>query len=124
MQSLLIWTAYGLAGLFFAGCVVAWWEHLGRERRRQDEPDWEAPDPKAISVDVSLDALAAEGPGDQGERQQALGGALTRMAGAGQNPQRWIDTAPMILPGAAAVNAEPGAEVKVDRRRRDTTAAG
>jgi hypothetical protein len=110
MHSLITWIAYALGGLFFIACVVAWWEHLGRVGRPQDEPDWESPAPKAVTIDVELDALAAAGPGDQGERRQALGGALTRMAQPGT--QGWVDTAPMILPGTSVA----------ERKAQDQTA--
>jgi hypothetical protein len=129
MHSLITWIAYGLATLFFAACAVAWWEHLGREGRRAEEPDWEAPPRKAVSVDVELEAPAVEaGAGDVGERRLALGGAISRMAN-GDRRQGFGDTAPMILAGAApdaphsapqdaAAHAPP-----VERRQRDRATA-
>ncbi len=117
MQTLFTWIAYGLAALFFVACVVAWYEHLGRTQRREDEPDWESPLPKAMSVDVELDALSAEAQadaaGDVGERRQALGGAMTRMASSRGNG--FGDTTPMILPGSAA-------PATGERRQRDKAA--
>lgn len=117
MQSLFFWIAFGLGSLFFAACVVAWWEHLGRVGKRHEEPDWAAPPHKAASVDVELEALEANG--DVGERRQALGGVMSRLAGperrrsAGQG-----DTEPMILASTPS-DAPP-----VERRQRSRVAAG
>ena len=120
MQALFTWIGYGLVTLFFAACVVAWWEHLGRERRDPEEPDWESPLPKAVKVDVEIDALA---PGDARERQQALCGALSRMTEGGDRP-RWTDTAPMILPGREpAVASSPAERPAPERRQRDAASA-
>jgi hypothetical protein len=57
---------------------------------------WQAKAAYAVTVDVELDALeaSAQGTGDVFERQQALGGAMARMAGVGGTG--WTDTAPMI----------------------------
>ncbi len=129
MQSLITWIAYGLGTLFLAACVVAWWEHLGRESRRNEEPDWETPPRQAVSVDVELDAPPA-GPAnsDVGERRQALGGAMTRMA-SGDRRQGFGDTAPMILAGGApdaARDATPDTASPappVERRQRDRATA-
>ncbi len=119
MQTLFTWIAYGLAGLFFVACVVAWYEHLGRTQRRDEEADWESPLPKALSVDVELDALAAEAEaeacGDAGERRLALGGAMSRMTSGRGNG--FGDTTPMILPGKAA-------PAPAERRQRDPTTTG
>jgi hypothetical protein len=138
MQSLISWIAYGLGTLFFGACVVAWWEHLGRDVRRSEEPDWDAPPRPAVSVDVELDALqppsAAPSPadspasGDVRERRQALGGAITRMA-SGDRRQGFGDTVPMILAGAAHTatqDAAPGASdpaAPAERRQRDRATA-
>ncbi len=123
MQTLITWIAYGLGSLFFAACVVAWWEHLGRADKAGQEPDWDAAPRKMSSVDVDLDALPAAAPpaGDVGERRQALGGAITRMAGRDRR-QGYGDTVPMILPGASA-DAQPDAAV-AERRQRVKVAAG
>jgi hypothetical protein len=103
--------------------VVAWWEHLGRDGRRAEEPGWDAPIRARVSLDVDLDDwLAAATPhGDVGERRQALGSAITRMAG-GHRIQAYGDTAPMVLTGAPA---ETGPDAAVPRRgQRDKLAAG
>jgi len=115
MQTLLTWIGCGLCGVLFVACVVAWYEHLGRERRWQDEPDWESPTPKAVSVDVELEPPAE---GDQDERRQALGGALARMT-ATDTRARFGDTKPMILPGRSD-EAAPA----VERRKRGETTPG
>jgi hypothetical protein len=132
MQSLITWIAYGLGTLFFGACVVAWWEHLGRGVKRTEEPDWDAPPRRVASVDVELDVLTAPPPapdshdaGDVGERRQALGGAMLRMAGSDRR-QGFGDTVPMILAGgpseaaAVAVSESPPA----DARQRDRATAG
>ncbi len=83
--------------------VVAWWEHLGRAAAQHDARQ---PLPRnAATVDVELDALAAAplGSGDVYERQQTLGGAMARMAGA--TGTAWTDTAPMIGMGSPENNA-------------------
>jgi hypothetical protein len=122
MQSLITWIAFGLGALFFIACVVAWWEHLGRDGKAAEEPDWDL-QPKVVSVDVELDAAAVEAapPGDVGERRQALGGAISRMAGADRR-SAFGDTIPMILAGAPAdSNSAPPV---ADRRQRDRVKAG
>jgi hypothetical protein len=123
MQSLITWIAYGLGALFAAACVVAWWEHLGRDSRRAEEPGWDAPPRTRVSLDVDLDdLLAAVLPhGDVGERRQALGSAITRMA-SGHRIQAYGDTAPMVLTGTPA-DARPDA-APPRRGRRDKLAAG
>jgi hypothetical protein len=123
MQTLLSWIAFGLGTLFFVACVVAWWEHLGREGQRAEEPGWDAPPGRLASVDVDLDALPAAdwAAGDVGERRQALGGAITRMA-SGDRRQGFGDTLPMILAGAAEV--APPDPVTAERRQHDKAAAG
>ena len=104
MEALFTWIAYGLAGVFFAACVVAWYEHLGRTERRGPAHDWESPLPKALTVDVDLEALAAPGaPGnDVDERRAALGGAISRMTDGARRGKSFGDTVPMILPGKRA----------------------
>lgn len=119
MQSLITWIAYGLGALFFVACVVAWWEHLGRDGQRTEEPDWDAPPRPFAGVDVDLDALpAATLPsGDMVERRQELGGAMRRMSGPDRR-QGAGDTVPMILAGA------PSDDVPAERRQRTSVPAG
>jgi hypothetical protein len=97
------WALSGLAGLVFVAVVVAWWEYLG-QRVAQHEAKTPHKPKRAASVDVELDALAAmaQGTGDVYERQQTLGGAIARMAGA--MGQGWTDTAPMIGMGQRATD--------------------
>ncbi len=116
MHSLFIWIACGLATLLLVACVVAWYEHLDRSPRHSPDDDWGTPLRRAVSVDVELDTLSlSTASGDVGERRQALGGALSRMA-SGDRRQNAGDTVPMILAGApqrAAATAAPA-----DRRQR------
>jgi hypothetical protein len=95
MNGVFILIFWGLLGLVFAATVVAWWEHLGRQGAAQFAKV-QAKAARAVSVDVELDALeaSAQGSGDVYERQQTLGGAMARMAGA--TGTGWTDTAPMI----------------------------
>jgi hypothetical protein len=99
MEASLTWIAYGLAGVFFAACVVAWYEHLGRAEGRHPVADWESPLPRALTVDIDLEALAAPAGGDVDERRAALGGAISRMAGGRRRGRSFGDTVPMILSG-------------------------
>jgi|GEM_PF-5620863 len=122
MHSLFIWIACGLATLLLVACVVAWYEHLDRTPGRIPDDDWETPPPRAASVDVELDTLSpSAASGDVGERRQALGGALSRMA-SGDRRQNAGDTVPMILTGAPQRAA--AVTVPADRRQRARATAG
>ena len=122
MQSIITWIAYGLGTLFFTACVVAWWEHLGRDGQPSEEPDWDAPPRPLACVDVDLDDAPAQAPsGDIGERRQALGGAMTRMSGPDRRQGQGRgqgDTVPMILAGAH------GDAAPAERRQRTRVSAG
>ena len=111
MESIVTWIGTGMAGLLFVAIVVAWWEHLGRNEQRAAAENPSAPPARAVAVDIELDALAAVDAGDAGvtgERQQALGGALMRMAApALGRSKRWLDTRPTVLKGAPEKNASP-----------------
>jgi hypothetical protein len=113
MHSLFTWIAFGLGTLFVGACVVAWWEHLGRNVKRTEEPDWDAEPHPIASVDVELDDLTAASPatavGDVGERRQALGGAMMRMT-SGDRRHSFDDTVPMILAGGPSDATEISAE--------------
>ena len=106
-----MWLSACLGGLVFVAVVVAWWEHLGSGQRAGEAPREAAM--RVVSVDVEIDRLddppAPETPGsDSADRRQAMSGAMARMIRAADTPQRWVDTAPMIGPGAllpAAVHA-------------------
>jgi hypothetical protein len=95
MNGVLVLILWGLLGLLFAAVVVAWWEHLGRKGAAQ-HAKMQAKAARVVSIDVELDALeaTAQGTGDVYVRQQTLGGAMARMAGA--TGTGWTDTAPMI----------------------------
>ena len=108
MESIETWIGTGMAGLLFVAIIVAWWEHLGRNEQRAAAEIPSAPPTRVVSVDIELDALAAGDAGDAGERQQALGGALKRMAApALGRPKRWLDTRPTILKGTPEKDASP-----------------
>ena len=98
MNGVLVLILWGLVSLVFAAVVVAWWEHLGRQGAAQfaKAQATQAKAARVVSIDVELDALeaTAQGTGDVYERQQTLGGAIARMAGA--TGTGWTDTAPMI----------------------------
>ncbi len=105
MDGLFVYLSAGLLALFAVAVLVAGWEHLRRsERRVQAAP----PTPKAVRVDVDIDALVAA-PGDQAQRQIALEGAMTRAA-SDLPPPPWVDTRPMVGPGALAPSVAAGAE--------------
>ena len=114
MESIVTWIGTGMAGLLFVAIVVAWWEHLGRNEQRAAAENPSAPPARAVAVDIELDALAAGdaggagGASEAGERQQAPGGALMRMAApALGRSKRWLDTRPTVLKGAPEKNASP-----------------
>jgi hypothetical protein len=62
--------------------------------------------PKAVRVDVDVDALEPPHAGDAQERQEVAVGAMTRAArqpsGGGGTSSKWIETRPMVGPGLAA----------------------
>ena len=108
MESIVTWIGTGMAGMLFVAIVVAWWEHLGRNEQRAVAENPSAPPARVVAVDIELDALAAGDAGDAGERQQALGGALKRMAApALGRPKRWLDTRPTVLKGTPEKDASP-----------------
>jgi hypothetical protein len=106
MNGVLVLILWGLVSLVFAAVVVAWWEHLGRQAAAQFAKT-QAKAARAVSIDVELDALeaTAQGTGDVYERQQTLGGAIARMAGA--TGTGWTDTAPMIGMGLRSREERP-----------------
>jgi hypothetical protein len=95
MNGVIVLILWGLLGLVFAAVVVAWWEHLGRQGAAQ-HAKMQARAARVVTIDVELNELeaSAQGTGDVYERQQTLGGAIARMAGA--TGTGWTDTAPMI----------------------------
>jgi alpha,alpha-trehalase len=112
METILSWVGAALGALFVVAAVVAWWEHLVRSSRpvRPHEPAT----PRAVSVDVQLDALppveppasvtpapaAAPAPppaSDAAQRRATLDGAMSRMARGGQDDNAWTETSPMVL---------------------------
>lgn len=108
METIFSWVGAALGALFVAAVAVAWWEHLVRSSRPPRPPVPAVP--RAVSVDVQLDALApAEPPvapaalaaappaGDSAERRATLDGAMTRMSRAAQDSNAWTETSPMVL---------------------------
>ena len=114
MEAFFSWVGAALGGLFVAAVAVAWWEHLVRTSRPPARPEPVAP--RAVSVDVQLDTLAAAEPvpaasatvSDAAERRAALDGAMSRMARAAPDGSAWVETSPMVL--QSATEAAPGAK--------------
>ncbi len=97
MESLLSGIGIGFAVLLGLAVVVAWWEHLGR---RAGPPPWVPPaSARAVTVDLPLDALTAPA-GDADQRRATLGQAMDRMGQARQPGDAWVETRPMVNPGA------------------------
>jgi hypothetical protein len=100
--------ALSLVGLAFAALLavavaVAWWEQTGQEARAAAQPH----PPCALAVDLHLDHLAdlpdaAAPPGDQATREAVLGHAMARMAQPPPSSIAWMETQPMVAPGARA----------------------
>ena len=103
MEAFFGWVGAALGALFVAALAVAWWEHLVRTSRPPAPPEPVAP--RAMSVDVQLDALDADQPApapppkasDAAERRATLNSAMSRMARAGQEGSAWTETSPMVL---------------------------
>ena len=100
--------ALSLIGLAFAtllavAVAVAWWEQTGQDARAAAPPQ----SPRALVVDLHLDHLAdlpdaAASPGDQATREAMLGHAMARMAQPPPSSIAWMETQPMVAPGARA----------------------
>jgi hypothetical protein len=101
--------ALSLIGLAFAALLavavaVAWWEQTAEEARAAAQP----PPQRALAVDLHLDHLAdlphPEAPptGDQARREAMLGHAMARMAQPPPSSIAWMETQPMVAPGARA----------------------
>ena len=103
MDGFLTWMVYGAGALLAGAAVVAWWEHLARTGRR-GPAGFDSPLPRALSLDIDLATLEPEPDEDSHRRQQVLEGALLRMAQADAGhlprPGGWIETRPMVGPGA------------------------
>jgi hypothetical protein len=112
MEAFISWVGAALGALFAVAVLVAWWEHLVRNTRRPAAPPAPTP-PRAVSVDMPLDALTPPTPGDAAERQAALDGALARMASPSTiptpnaNTAAWIETEPMVLSPAPEPASKP-----------------
>jgi len=114
MEAFFGWVGAALGALFVAAVAVAWWEHLVRTSRPPAPP--EPVVPRAVSVDVQLDALDADQPApapppkasDAAERRATLNSAMSRMARAGQDGSAWTETSPMVL--QTALETGPGAK--------------
>lgn len=118
MESILSWVGAALGALLVVAVAVAWWEHLVRSSRPPTSPEPVAP--RAVSVDVQLDALPAaeatpavaavpvapaahsvqRSPGDAAQRRATLDSAMSRMVRAGQDGGAWTETTPMVLQAA------------------------
>ncbi len=110
----MMWVVVGGASLMAVAMVVAWWEHVGRVDPADAASSAEEASTgmllRAVTVDVSLDALEAESiatptGNDGAARKMALDGALVRMARTGSVSDArpsWLDTTPMISAVALA----------------------
>lgn len=111
MDSIFLWLIVGVAGLLLVAAIVATWEHLRSSVRPQDE--FTSATPKAVSIDLRLDRLAASPAvaapvaapaSEMDQRRAALDEVLARMAQpAGidepDSPRYWAETTPMVAPG-------------------------
>ena len=112
MEIFFSWVGAALGALFVVAVAVAWWEHLVRSSRPPAPPATVLP--RAVSVDVQLDALPAEPDaatapnapaaaaaptqrGDAALRRATLNGAISRMARVGPEGGAWTETSPMVL---------------------------
>ncbi len=104
MQGLITWIGTACGALFVVAVAVAWWEHLVRSK--QVRTAHQKTSTHAITVDVCLDTLTAEAPGDSAERRAALDSAIVRMTQPGTPGTRsaWLDTRPMVQPGPREVS--------------------
>ena len=102
MEGALSLIGLACAALLVVAIAVAWWEQTGREARAAAPP----PPPRALVVDLHLDHLAElphpEAPptGDQARREALLGHAMARMAQPPPSSMAWVETQPMVAPGA------------------------
>ena len=101
--------ALSLIGLAFAALLavavaVAWWEQTGKDARDDAPPKA----PRALTVDLHLDHLAAlpqtaaSPAGDQARRDAVLGHAMAKMTQPAPSSIAWMETQPMVAPGARA----------------------
>ena len=119
MEAFFNWVGAALGALFVVAVAVAWWEHLVRSARPPAPPVTVLP--RAVSVDVQLDALpgqAAAPPapaaaaaalqrGDAALRRATLDGAISRMARPGPEGGVWSETSPMVLHSPAETPTGP-----------------
>ena len=101
MDVVFSWIGVAFGTLFVVAVAVAWWEHLVRNSRAPVPVD--SMPPRAVSVDVSLDSLAAtaltaQTASDAAQRRATLDIAMDRMARPlDAEPGTWIETSPMVL---------------------------
>ena len=110
MEAFFSWLGAAFGALFVIAVVVAWWEHLVRSTRAPAPP--EPAVPRAVNVDVRLDALAVAEPvapvnpdvpaaprsvSDTAQRRATLNGAMSRMARPSLDGSAWTETSPMVL---------------------------
>ena len=123
MEAFFNWLGAAFGALFVIAVVVAWWEHLVRSTRSPAPP--EPAVPRAVNVDVRLDALAVAEPvapvspdvpaasrsvSDTAQRRATLNGAMSRMARPSLDGSAWTETSPMVLhPPAEPPSPAPSA---------------
>jgi hypothetical protein len=107
MEGALSLIGLAAAALLVVAIAVAWWEQTGQEAPAAAPPQ----PPRALAVDLHLDHLAdladlpdaaAPPPGDQATRDAVLGQAMARMAQPAPSSIAWMETQPMVAPGARA----------------------
>ena len=96
MEGALSLIGLACAALLVVAIAVAWWEQTGQEARAAAQPD--------LHLDHLAELPHPEAPptGDQARREALLGHAMARMAQPPASSIAWMETQPMVAPGARA----------------------
>ena len=99
MEGALSLIGLAVAALLAVAIAVAWWEQTAAAARPVTPPKPQ----QTPAVDVHLDHLAdTPPPGDQAARDAVMGHAMARMAEPAPSSIAWMETRPMVAPGAPA----------------------
>ena len=101
MEGALSLVGLAAAALLVVAIAVAWWEQTATDGRAAAV----SPRPHAVAVDIDLDHLdndVAISADDQATRHTVLGNAMARMAQPPACSTVWLDTQPIVAPGARA----------------------